>query len=125
MYEILEIVYGVVPESKEQYKAIMNHYNDCDEEYHEWPEELGYAPYPDQADLDVGGSGYIGVEIDRKTFNGVWEVHGKSVKEVFESIQPSNKQIKEAKKRCKTIRKEVTGCENFPEPSLIFIYSTS
>lgn len=109
MYEILEIVYGSVPVDNEQHELIKKHYNG-------WPDHLGYLPY-NGADEPSGYIGVVGI------FDGLWSVHGKKI---MESISiPTDEQKEEAKIFCETIRSEVSGCENFPNPDLIFIYSTS
>lgn len=110
MYEILSTTYGVVP-TPQQYKDIENHYGD-------WPEHLGEDPYNGSGD----SSAYIGVEIEN--LGGAYSLHGKPVTSAI-TILPNNTQIAEAKKRCDEIRTVVSGCQNFPQPKFIYIWSTS
>lgn len=114
MYSIITLVYGVVP-TKEQREAILNHYGE------DWPDHLGESPYSG----DTNDTEYIGVPLPPNLqMVDLWELHGKTVASQIPTEIPEAIRL-DGQLRCATIRKEVPGCEDFPEPLLIFTYSTS
>ena len=109
MYEIINVVYGVAC-NKDQEDLIEEHYGD-------WPEHLGDQPY-----TGVNSpSGYIGAPISE---HGVFELHGKPISHLS-SVLIDAEMREKVKEQCDEIRLVVKGCEDFPEPALVFSHSTS